>query len=210
MQLAGVRAEIASASGIRDDTLRVRQQMLYRVPKFRAAGMTGRTGVGDSGLRATPSASALLVLTAMLGYSRDKIVPAVVQMWEARCVTPTGNPIEKCKTLGAALTLLLERADVRGRLIYFELDRDIPQFSFVFGPSDILHEWLPSDEWQHRIERGVAAGELSRTFYAPYSPIEWKRRVDHAFRAGKMAHISRLPTATLDKVAALIEQDDAA
>jgi hypothetical protein len=209
MQLAQLRREIASLFDTTDDGLRVKQQMLYRVPKLRDAGMKGRAGAkGDSGLIATHSASALLMLTAMLGYNRDKIVPAVTRLWESGCVTPTGNPIEGAETLGAVLTLLLQRSDVRGRLIHFELDRDIPHVSFVFGGRDILYEAHAPDDWQPRIDRAVAAGELARTFYAPYSPAEWKRRVDRAFRAGQMAHISRLPATTFDKVAALIDDQE--
>jgi hypothetical protein len=181
MQLAQLRAEIAPLFGMSDDTLRIRQQSLYREPALREVGMTGRrTELRDRALTATAATSALLVLTAMLGKTRETTIgPAVVRLWKARCVTPTGNPLERCETLGALLTLLLQGADVRARLSYFELDQDIPHFTFVFN-------------------RG------SRLVYAPFTPDQWKRQFDAAFAAGELAHISRLPTATLDKVAALI------
>ncbi len=207
MQLAQLRAEIAPLFGVSDDVLRVRQQMLYREPELRKLGMTGRrTALRDRALVATAASSALLIVAAMLGKNRETIGSAVVSMWRARCVTPTGNPLEECRTVGALLTLLLQRADVRGRLVFFELDHDIPHLSLVFGDHAIMVSDRPLSvgEWQRRIDSAVEAGTLSRTFYAPYRPEVWKRRVDAAFAAGEVAHISRLPAGTLDKVAALI------
>jgi hypothetical protein len=142
--------------------------------------VTTATTAGES--LATCSATGLVILGAILGKRREAVGPAEIRLWQAPCVTPTGNPLERCKTLGALLTLLLRRADVRSRLSYFELDHDIPHFALVFSGG-------------------------SRLVYAPFKPDRWKRRVDAAFAAGEMAHISRLPAATLDKIATLIEAD---
>jgi hypothetical protein len=182
-RISEVRREVAPLVGMSEDNLRVRTDQLYRQPALRAVLPGRRAASSDrEGLLATAGATALVLLTGMLGYSRERIGPAVVRLWEANWVTEPGGPLKHCKTLGAALTLMLQHSDVRSRLHYFELDHDIPHFLFEF-------------------DRG------SQLFYAPYRPDEWKRRIDGALAAGEMAHISRLPVTTLDKIAALIEQD---
>jgi hypothetical protein len=211
MQLSTLRAEIAPLFDTSDVALYERQKHLRAVPVLRNAGLAGHSG-RDCGPPATAATAAILLLAAMLGQNRYTIGERTGRLWEARCVTPTGNPVERCKTAGALLTLLLQRADIRARLIFCELDHDIPHLKFVFGDPAILTSDRPMSlvEWQQHIDGAVAAGVLAATFYAPFRAVEWKRRFDAAFTAGKMAHISRLPASTLDKVAALIAADQEA
>jgi hypothetical protein len=181
MQLAELRARIAPLFGMTDDNLRLRQQSLYREPALRSEGMTGRgTELRDRAHTATAVTSALLVLTGLLGKTRETIGRAVVEMWLAPPVTKTGNPLERCELAGAALGLLLQRADIRKRLSDVELNHDVPQLLL-------------------RFDRG------SEVVYAPYAPEEWKRRVEDIKREGKMTRVSHIPVAALDKVAELIE-----
>lgn len=183
MQLAQLRAEIAPLFGMTEDNLRVRQQSLYREPALRKLGMTGRgTELRDRALTATAASSALLMLTAMLGMTRETIGPAVVRLWEAPPVTRSGNPVERCALLGAALTLLLQRPDVRSRLadIAVELNHDVPDLTLVWN-------------------RG------SRVTFAPFDgPRAWRRRILEIAETGRLDRVSRLPRTTFDKVAALI------
>jgi hypothetical protein len=185
MRLAEMRSKVAPLLGTSDDNLRIRQQELYKQPQLRNVRPGRRAAGSDTeGLRATAASSALVLLTAVLGYSKDKIGRAVVRFWEAPVVTRTGNPLEECKISGALLTLLLERADIRGELAYFEIDHDIPHIAFVFNLG-------------------------SRLVYAPYKPREWERRVKEAEKQGEVAHLTRLPVATLHKVADLIADESA-
>lgn len=182
MQIAELGSEIAKVFDLTPDAWRVRQQMLQR-----AGALKGWRGGGEEALLATASASAMLVLMGMIGKNATltTIAPAVVRMWEAAPVTRSGNPLEKCDSAGAVLTLLLQRADVRSRLAYVELDHDVPELAVV-------------------LDRG------SRASWAPYTPKEWRRRVADLAEAGLLMRVSRLPRATFDKVAALIEQEAAA
>jgi hypothetical protein len=185
MRISEIRREVAPLVGMTPDNLRVRTDAIYRQRSLRAI-LPGRraTGSDREGLRATAGASALVVLTAMLGGTRETIGPAVARLWEAELVSRTGNPLEKCEIAGALLTLLLESSDVRSQLVFFEADHVIPHLAFECHDS-------------------------SRIVYAPYTPVQWKERVDGAFARGEMAHITRLPVSTLHKVARLIEEETA-
>lgn len=180
MRISEVRRELAPLVNMTEDNLRVRTDALYKQSQLHAI-LPGRRAVGSDreGLLATAGATALVTLTAMLGKTRETIGPEVVRLWEATCAT--GNPLEKCETAGALLITLLKDSRVRRRLKYFEVDHDIPHLAFEF-------------------KRGL------RLVYSPYAPGEWQRRMDDAEARGDLAHISRLPTATLDKVARLIEE----
>jgi hypothetical protein len=211
MRISHIRDEIiAPRVPVSVPVLRSKTDMLYRQPELRAVLPGRRLGGGDNlGLTATYAATALVLLTAMHNGSRETIGPEIVRLWGARCVTPTGNPIERCKTAGEALTLLLKDANFRARLLFFEVDQDIPHLALVFGPADALASTKPLAmlDWQKRIDDAVKASKLSRTFYAPFTPKQWQRRVDDAFRRGDMAHVCRLAPATLTKIAELISQE---
>jgi hypothetical protein len=211
MRISQLRDEvIAPVVRVTPPVLRARTDMLYREPALRAVLPGRRHGRGDNaGLTATYGSAALVLLAGMLDEPRDKIGPAVVRVWEGQRVTPTGNPIERAKTAGAVLTLLLKSADVRSRLLFLLLDKDVPHMAFLFGNPDVLTSRKPQSalEWEERIDRAVAEGKASRTFFAPYTPAHWKRRADQAFERGEMAHICRLGPATLTKIAKLISQE---
>jgi hypothetical protein len=180
MQLSSLRAEIAALFLTTDVALYERQKQLRAVPALRDAGMIGHGG-RDAGPPATPATAAILMLAAMLGQNRHTIGERTGRMWQARCVRPFDD-MPTPKTLGALLTLLLQRADLRADLDYLELNHNIPDFLLMFK-------------------------NQSRLFYAPYKRDEWKRRVD---RVAALTHISKLPATALDKIAVLIATDRAA
>jgi hypothetical protein len=186
MQMSELRREVAPLVGLTDGTLRILQQGLYGVAEFQAAGLKGRAGdVGDRGLLVTNSSSALVILAGMLGKDRETIGARVLQLWQAQSISRTGNPLERCKTLGAALTRFLARADVREHLDYIELDRDIPDMTVV-------------------LDKG------SRVVFSPLKPKQWTRRMEAMFARGTVTDVRRLPRTTFDKVAALIAADQEA
>ena len=182
--------------------------MFYREEPLRRVLPGRRHGGGDAGLLATPAASALVLLAGMVGGAPQKIGAKTVKLWQARCVTPTSNPIERgARTAGEVITLLLKEAKYRERLLFLELDMGVPHLALVFGYLAAPPGPLTMLEWQQRIDDAVKAGELSRTFYAPYPAKTWQKRVDDAVKRGDMAHVCRLGPATLNKVAGLIAQD---
>lgn len=183
MQLSEMCAQIAPWFDTTPQGLRVRQQELYKVPKLRAAGMTGRKGLTKEALVATIPTTALLVLTAMLGHNKDKIAPAVTRMWGARCTTPGAHPLNGCETFGAALIALLERKQLRARL----------------DTIDIMIKYEVASLWWRDYP------EPSR--FHPHNRKEWEHLQRNARMDDNPVRINRVPAATLDKVAALIERD---
>jgi hypothetical protein len=212
MRISQIRDEIiAPLVPVPPQVLRQRTDMLYREATLREVLPGRRQGGGDNaGLTATQAASALVLVAAMLGGSREKIGAKTVRLWRAKCVTPTGHKIERAKTAGNALTWLLKHADIRAELLFFEIDQDIPHLALVFGPPDVLvsTEPLTMLDWQRRIDNAVMASKVSRTFFAPFTPKQWKKRVDDTFRRGAMAHVCRLQPTTLSKIAELISQEE--
>ena len=184
MQISELRRELAPLCLMAEGTLRNLQQELYGVPELRAAGLKGRAGdVGDRGLLATTSSSALLLLTAMLGKDRNTIGERVLRLWKARSMTLPGHALDRCKALGPLLTLLLTRADIRARVDFLEVNHAVPDFLVMFKDG-------------------------ARLFYAPYkTPAQWKRRID---AIPTLSSKSTLPAAALDKIAALIASGKAA
>ena len=180
MRLAQLRSKIAPLLSITDDNLRVRQQMLYQQPTLRAV-LPGRAAAGDrEGLLATAGATGLVLLAAMLGKTRDSIGPAVVQLWEAPCVS-TGKVrvMADIKLCGAGLMLLLQNAELRSRLDCLELNQDTPELVFIWSDG-------------------------RRSIFAPFTPKEWRRRVAEVKKTG-LSHIVRLPANSVDKIADLLK-----
>ena len=128
-------------------------------------------------------ATALVTLNSMLGYDRADIRPMARALWAAPPVTRNGDPLERCASLGAALTLILERPDVRSRLDYVEVDTAVPEVSLIWDLG-------------------------SRLTFAPFAtPRLYRRQV--AKVADKLGYGRRqLPVSSLDKIAALMEPDD--
>jgi hypothetical protein len=209
VRISQIRDEvIAPLIRVSPPVLRARTDMLYRQPELREVLPGRRHGGGDNtGLLATHAATALVLVAGLLDHSRENIGPEVARVWRGKCVTPTGNEIERYKTVGGVLTKFLQRADLRSRLLFLEIDKDVPHVAVVTSNNpDALTSGKPltAVEWQRRIDDAVVAGEVSRTFFAPYTPKQWKKRVDRAFEDGEMAHVCRLAPATLNKIAALI------
>jgi hypothetical protein len=118
----------------------------------------------------------------MLGHSREKIGPAVVELWEAPCVS-SGNvrPMSGIKICGAGLTLLLSHPGVRSHLEWLELNRDIPEFAFAWDDG-------------------------RRTIYAPFAtPKDWRRRLAELAKIGISQTKYCLPGAAVEKIAGPIE-----
>ena len=184
MQISEVRREIASNFGMTEGSLRNLQQGLYGVAEFQATGLKGRAGdIGDRGLLATNSSSALLILAGMCGKDRETIGARVLELWKARPISRTGNLLERNSTLGACLTMILARAAVREHVNYIELDRDIPDMTVV-------------------LDRGG-----SRVVFSPLKPKQWSQRMEAIFARGTVSDVRRLPRTAFDKVAALISAD---
>lgn len=163
MQISGLRREIAPVFEMTPESFR---QLQRRVPDLMPDKL------------ATNASSALLILVGMLGGDRETIGDRAARMWRARCVRPFDD-VPSPRTLGLALTLLLQRAELRADLDYLELNHDIPDFLLMFK-------------------------NQSRLFYAPYSAANWQRRVD---TVTTLTRTSKLRVTTLDKVAALIAQE---
>lgn len=188
MPFADFRGEAAVSLGQTDGTLKAYQQAMQRNPELRGIGMRQNTGQTKRRRGPPPPwdvtyiSSALLVLAAMCGQDRDTIDQRVLALWHSPPVSRTGNPLEKCESLGVCLTLILRRADIRARLGYCQLDRTVPEFMFVF-------------------DRG------SQLIFAPFaSTHEYRQRVIELAGTEPLAKIFRLPAISLTKVSALVEQ----
>lgn len=184
-RVSDVRRVVAPIFTMSEDNLRVRTDQLYRQPELRPILPGRRAGGGDrEGLRATAAATALVIVAAMLGQSREKIGPAVVRLWLAKyagdgCCTVTGTT-----TFGQALTALIEHPETRTRLDTIDL---MTEFEVVS-----LH-------WQD--------GSPPSRFH-PHAPKEWARIQRRARALDDSAiHITRLPGPTLQKIAALINPE---
>jgi hypothetical protein len=185
MQVSEIRRKlIAPMFNLSDEYLRKQQDELLRQPSLRQY-LPGRRAAGSDreGLLATASATALLVLTAMTGKSRDAVGAEVVRLWEAPLVDAGrvrwASRLELC---GAGLMLLLSDARVRARLEALLLNQDIPEVVFAW------------DDGRH-------------TTFAPFEPREWRRR--KAENEAKPQHIVRLPGMSVGKIADLIAGDAA-
>jgi hypothetical protein len=184
MQISELRRELAPLCLMTEQSLRHLQTGLYGVAEFRATGLKGRAGdIGNRGLLATNSSSALVILAGMCGKDRETIGARVLKLWEARPISRTGNLLERNRTLGACLTMILARADVREHVNYIELDRDVPDMTVV-------------------LDKGG-----SRVVFSPLKPKQWTRRMEAIFARGTVSDVRRLPRTAFDKVAALIAAD---
>jgi hypothetical protein len=183
MQVAEIRRKaIAPMFDLSDEYLRKQQDELLRQPSLRQY-FPGRRAAGSDreGLLATASATALLVLTAMTGKSRETVGGEVVRLWEAPLVDAGrvrwASRLEIC---GAGLMLLLSDAKVRSRLEALALNQDIPEVVFVWDDG-------------------------RRTTFAPFEPKEWRRHKDA--NEAKPQHIVQLPGKSVAKIAALIAEE---
>ena len=168
MQLSTVRREIAPAFELTPEGFR---QLARCVPALMTDNL------------ATNASSALLILAGMLRQHRDTIDEELRRLWDAAPVTRSSNKIERgCKTLGAALTLILAHPDVRRNFDHITVDRGIPDAHLVW------------------------TGDQGRMIFAPYPPKEWARRENERRDRG-MGEMRSLWRPTFDKVAALIAVD---
>lgn len=185
-RVSAVRRIVAPVFTMTEDNLRVRTDQLYRQPELSTVLPGRRAGGGDrEGLRATAAATSLVILTAMLGKSRERIGPAVVRLWLAKCAEAGKRCVVTGATsLGQALTALVEHPEMRA-----ELDRIDLMFEFE----------VVSLHWRD--------GSAPSRFH-PHAAKEWNK-VQRRARAldDSAILIRRLPGPTLQRIAALIDQE---
>jgi hypothetical protein len=172
VRIPELRREIAESFHMTEQSLR---QLQTQVP-----GLTGRHG---EGLSATVEASALLVLTAMLGRDRNTIGERVMALWAAAPVKQEPNPLRSCKTLGEALTALFAQSRARVALDEVVVDRDFPYVML---------------RWRTPVARAV---------YAPYSRRQYALKMDEREARGASDVWRVLRRTSFDKVANLIGAD---
>lgn len=132
LQVAKMRSEIAPIFGVTPDSLRIKQQALYREASLQTY-LPGQRAGKREGLRATAGATGLLVLCAMTSKNVAETGAEVVGKWEAPLADTGGVPAMKgLKLCGAGIILLLEHAQLRSHLDYLEVAQDVPEVAFVW------------------------------------------------------------------------------
>ena len=182
LRISDVRKIVAPAFHMSEDNLRVRTDQLYRQPVLGKILPGRRGGGGDrEGLRATSAASALVLVTAMLGKRRETIGPAVMRMWLAKYAGDGRRcAVTGATTFGQVLIALLDRPELRPRLDSVDL---MIEFDIV---SVHWHDAPPSR-------------------FHPHSPKEWRKVQERArARDDGAIRITQLPGPTLEKIAQLI------
>jgi hypothetical protein len=167
MQLAEFRRDVvAPALNRTDDGLRVLQQRLYRNPTLAADGMRGRRGApGDSGLVATPSAAAMLLLAGLANRNEAGVAERVAQLWTAR-YSPAGEvcAVTRVAAGGKALAKLLVSPDLCEKLECLEIVDEVASLRLVWD--DGTHSTFASSnkpEWQRSMKKAMAQGPLHVT-----------------------------------------------
>jgi hypothetical protein len=182
MQLSEIRPDIAAETGRPPQSLREFQNDLYASDRLRAAGLAGHRG-RDTGPVATYSTVAMLILGAMLG-DRRTLASRVERLWFAE-YHPIGHcRISRSASLGEALGAVLLDANIRRKLLHFDID--------VANDAGLL-------VWEPRLGRP--------SVFHPHGPEEWARRVAAVRVAkGMTMTLRRLPAGSFDKLAARFEE----
>ncbi len=192
-QLTQFRDALAPLMVTTPDAILNRQKRLHALMRAEAPDAAFRTGVP---VEATPMNAAMVLLVVLDNGNIAEIPERIDRLWRAHISRRDKCPVTKVRTIGQALTALIEQPKLRAKLQMIELARETDTISLV---------WHPPKSHRPAPRKQKPEGFPSSVFYPDASAVEWARRVRH-IQATRPVHLARLDGSIFARIADLIAE----